>query len=86
VAWQSEKAAREVAEGLLAGECEISIELWRKCSDLTAETREAREKVASFEKRVSDLVLESQEQNTATERYKGEVTRVETLLAQWILP
>ena len=30
----------------------------------------------------SDLVLESQERNAATERYKGEVTRVETLLAQ----
>ena len=75
-----------MAEGVLAGECEISIELWRKCSDLSAETREDREKVAYFEKRVSDLVLESQEQNTATERYKGEVTRVETLLAQWILP
>jgi len=45
------------------------------------EAREAQEKVASLEKRVSDLVLKSQERSTATERYKGKVTRVETLLA-----
>jgi hypothetical protein len=33
-----------------------------------------------LEKRVSDLVLESQERNDAAERYKGEVTRVETFV------
>ena len=34
-----------------------------------------------MEKRVNDLVLESQEQTAATERYNGEVTQVESLLA-----
>ena len=62
--------------------CEISTELWRKSSDLATKAREAREKVAPLEKRVSNLVLESEERNTAVERYKGKVTRVETLLIQ----
>ena len=35
-----------------------------------------------MEKRVSDLTLESQEQSAAAERYKGEVARVEALLAE----
>ena len=56
--------------------------LWQKCSGLETKAQEAWEKVAPLEKRVSDLVLESQERNAATERYKGEVTQVETLLTQ----
>ena len=79
---RNEKASREAAEGELAKECEISAELWQKCSDLATEAREAREKVAPLEKRVSDLTLESQEQSAAAERYKGEVARVEALLAE----
>ena len=82
VACDDEKAAREAAEGELTKECEISAELRQKCSDLTTEAREAREKVAPLEKRVSDLTLESQEQGAAVERYKGEVARVEALLAE----
>ena len=35
-----------------------------------------------LEKRVSDLTQESEEQRAATERYKGEVTRLEALLAE----
>ena len=46
------------------------------------EAREAWEKVAPLEKRVSDLTLESQEQSAAAERYKGEVARVEALLGE----
>jgi hypothetical protein len=80
-ACQNEKAAWEVAEGELVRECEISAELQRKCSDLATEAREAQEKVTPLEKRVNDLVLESQEQTAATERYNGEVTQVESLLA-----
>ena len=56
---ENEKAAREAAEGELARECEISAELRQKCSDLATEAREAQEKVAPLEKRVSDLILES---------------------------
>ena len=58
-AYENEKAAREAAEGELTKECEISAELRQKCSDLTTEAREAREKVAPLEKRVSDLIMES---------------------------
>ena len=50
------------------------------CSRLETEAGEAREKVAPLEKRVSDPTLESQELNAAAERYKGEVTQLETLL------
>ena len=78
----NEKAAREAAEGELTKECEISTELRQKCSDLVTEAREAQEKVAPLEKRVSDLTLESQEQSAAAERYKGKVTRVEALLTK----
>jgi len=46
------------------------------------EAREARESVAPLEKRVSDLTAESQEQRAAAERYKGEVARLEALLAE----
>ena len=46
------------------------------------EAREAREKVAPLEKRVNDLASESQEQRAAAERYRGEVTRLEVLLAE----
>jgi len=81
-AYENEKATREAAEGELMRECEISAELRWKCSDLVTEPREARDKVAPLEKRVSELVLDSQEQSAAAERYKGEVTRVESLLAQ----
>ena len=35
-----------------------------------------------MEKRVADLTLESQEQSATAERYKGEVARLETLLAE----
>jgi hypothetical protein len=80
--WQNERAAREAAEGERAWQCEICTNLRQNCSGLDTEAWEAWEKVAPLEKRVSDLVLESQERNTAAERYKGEVTQVETLLAQ----
>ena len=46
------------------------------------EAREAREKIAPLEKRVSDLTQESQGQRAAAEGYKGEVTRLEALLAE----
>ena len=81
-AYDNEKATREAAEGELAKECEISVELRQKCSALVVEAREAQEKVAPLEKRVSDLTLESQEQGAAAERYKGEVARLEALLAE----
>ena len=50
---------REVAEGELVKECEISAE-----------------------KRVGDLTQECQEQRATAERYKGEVARLEALLAE----
>ena len=58
---ENEKAAREAAEGELAKECEISVERRQKCTTLATEAREAQEKVAPLEKRVSDLTQESQE-------------------------
>jgi len=76
------KAAREAAEGELTKECEISAELRQKCAALATEAREAREKVAPLEKRVCDLTQESQEQRAAAEGYKGEVARLEALLAE----
>ena len=81
-AYDDEKAAREASEGELAKECEVSAELRQKCSALATEAREARESVAPLEKRVCDLTLESQEQRAAVERYKGEVARLEALLAE----
>ena len=81
-ACDDEKAAREAAEGELTKECEISAELQKKCSALVTEAREAREKVAPQEKRVGDLTQESQEQRVAAEWYKGEVARLEALLAE----
>jgi chromosome segregation ATPase len=63
-------------------ECEVTANLRRRCSELETEARDTRAKVATLEKRVSDLVQEAQEQNTAIERYQGEVIRVETLLTQ----
>jgi len=60
VAWQDERAARDVAEGELAKECEVSTDLWRRCSKLEVEAWDAQPKVAPLEKRVSDLVQESQ--------------------------
>jgi len=81
-ACENEKAAREAAEGELVKECEISAKLRQKCSALAAEAREARESVVPLEKRVSDLTVESQEQRAAAERYKGEVARLEVLLAE----
>ena len=71
-----------MAEGEFAKECEVSAELRRRCSGLKIEAQDAWAKVIPLEKRVSDLILESQERNTTIERYKGEVTRVETLLTQ----
>jgi len=81
-ACDDEKAAREATEGELAKECEISAELRQKCTALTTEAREAREKVAPLEKRISDLTQESQEQRAAAERYMGEVTRLGALLTE----
>ena len=81
-AYENEKASREAAEGELGKECKISAELRQKCSDLMTEAREAREKVAPLEKRVSNLTLESQEQRAAAEGYRGEVARLEALLAE----
>ena len=71
-----------MTEGELAKECEITADLWRRCSDNEIEARDARAKVAPLEKRVSDLIQESHERNTATERYQGEVIWVEALLTQ----
>jgi len=81
-ACDDEKAAREAAEGELAKECEVSTELWQKCSAHVAEAREAWDSVAPLEKRVCDLTLVSQEQRAASERYKGKVARLEALLAE----
>ena len=81
-ACDDEKAAREAAEGELMKECEVSAELRLKCLALTTESREDREKVGPLEKRFSDLTLESQEQRAAAERYRGEVARLEALLAE----
>ena len=57
-ACDDEKAAREVAEGELAKECELrqkcSAELRQKCSALVTEAQETQEKVAPLEKRVGD--------------------------------
>jgi len=80
--YKNERAAREAAEGELAKECEISAELRQKCSALASEAQEAREKVAPLEKRVGELTRESEGQKVAVERYKGEVTRLEALLAE----
>ena len=63
-------------------ECEISVELRQKCSTLATETREARDKVAPLEERVGVLTQESEVQKVAAERYKGEVARLEALLAE----
>ena len=60
VAWQDERAARDVAEGELAKECEVSTDLWLRCSKLEVEAWDAQTRVAPLEKRVSDLVQESQ--------------------------
>ena len=76
------KAAREAAEGELTKECEISAELRQKCTALAIEAREAREKVVPLEKRVENLTQESREQRAAAEGYKGEVARLEALLAE----
>ena len=40
-ACDNEKAAREAAEGELVKECEISVELRQKCSELVTEAQEA---------------------------------------------
>ena len=48
-----------MTEGELAKECEITADLWRRCSDHEIEARDARAKVAPLEKRVSNLVQES---------------------------
>ena len=84
-AWASfekKRAAREAAEGELAKECEISAELRQKCSALATEAREARDKVAPLEERIGVLAQESEVQKAAAERYKGEVARLEALLAE----
>ena len=84
-AWASfekEKAAREAAEGELAKECEISAELRQKCSALATEAREAREKVAPLEEKIGVLAQETEAQKAAAEGYRGEVARLEALLAE----
>ena len=84
-AWASfekERAAREAAEGELAKECEISAELRQKCSALATEAREARDKVAPLEERIGVLTQESAGRKAAAEGYKGEVARLEALLAE----
>jgi chromosome segregation ATPase len=80
--FESERAAREAAEGELAKECEISAELRQKCSALATEAREARDKVAPLEERIGVLAQESEVQKAAAEGYKGEVARLEALLAE----
>jgi len=80
--FENERAAREAAEGELAKECEISAELRQKCSALTTEAQEARDKVAPLEERIGILAQESEAQKAAAEGYKGEVARLEALLAE----
>ena len=82
MACDDEKAAREAAEGELAKECEIFAKLPQKCTALETEAREARENVAPLENRVSNLTQESQEQRAAAEGYRGEVARLEALVAE----
>jgi len=82
VSYENERATREAAEGELANECEISAELRQKCSALASEAQAAQEKVAPLEKRVGDLAQESEVQKAAAEGYKGEVARLEALLAE----
>jgi len=82
---ENERAAREAAEGELVKECEISTELRQKCSALASQAQEALEKVTPLEKMVRDLTQESEEQKAAAERYKGEVARLEALLAEKVL-
>ena len=82
VSFEKERAAREAAEGELAKECEISADLRQKCSALATEAREARDKVAPLEERVGALTQESEAQKAAAEGYKGEVARLEALLAE----
>jgi len=79
---ENERTAREAAEGDLTKECEISAELRQKYTALATEVREAREKVAPLEKRVGDLTHESEERRTVAEGYRGEVARLEALLAE----
>ena len=45
VAWQDERAPRDAAKGELAKECEVSVDLRRRCSELKAMARDARAKV-----------------------------------------
>ena len=71
-----------MAEGELVKECEISAELRQKCTALATEAREAREKVVPLEQRIGDLIQESEVQRAAAEGYKGEVARLEALLAE----
>jgi len=80
--YENERAVREAAEGELAKECEISAELRQKCSALATEAQETRDKVAPLEERVGVLTRESEVQKAAAERYKGEVARLEALLAE----
>jgi len=63
-------------------ECEVSAELRQKCSALATEAREARDKVAPLEERIGVLARESEAQKAAAEGYKGEVARLEALLAE----
>ena len=84
-AWASfekERAAREAAEGELAKECEISAELRQKCSVLATEAREARDKVAPLEEKIGVLAQETEAQKAVAEGYRGEVARLEALLAE----
>jgi len=49
---------------------------------LATEAREARDKVAPLEERIGVLAQESEVQKAAAEGYKGEVARLEALLAE----
>jgi len=80
--FENERAVREAAEGELVKECEISAELRQKCSALATEAREARAKVTPLEERIGALARESEAQKAAAEEYKGEVARLEALLAE----
>ena len=83
-ALQEEKAAQELAKERLVRKCDEAADLQRQCSELEAEARDAREKVAPLEKKVNDLgdalVREAQEWSVVAERYQGVVIQVETLL------
>jgi len=60
----------------------MSAELRQKCSALASEAQEARDKVAPLEEWIGVLAQETEVHKAAAEGYKGEVARLEALLAE----